>query len=165
MHETSDEHDFDFLIGRWDVAHRRLEKRLEGCDAWQEFAGTCSMQRTLGGRGNVDDNVIEMPGAPYRAVTLRAFDAAKRLWAIWWLDGRHPHRLDPPLVGAYEDGVGTFFADDSFEGRPIRVRFLWTLTRTASPQWQQSFSADGGTTWEPNWTMRFVRSAGTPRPT
>jgi hypothetical protein len=39
------------------------------------------------------------------------------------------------------------------------VRFDWTdITRT-SARWQQSFSFDGGRTFEPNWIMEFVRIA------
>jgi hypothetical protein len=26
-----------------------------------------------------------------------------------------------------------------------------------SPEWEQAFSADGGKTWETNWTMTFAR--------
>lgn len=156
---TGRERDFDFLVGVWRVSHRRLVRRLGGSADWETFGGTCAGQSTLGGRGNMDDNVVELPAGIYRAVTLRAFDTATGLWAIWWLDGRSPHRLDTPVVGGFENGVGTFYADDSFEGRPIRVRFRWTETQTASPHWEQAFSADGGATWEINWTMRFTRVA------
>ncbi len=147
---------FDFFHGRWRVAHRRLKSRLSGCTAWEEFVGSCVVRPLLGGAGNVDDNVIELPAGAYRAVTLRAFDPRTMRWSIWWLDGRDPHQLDTPVVGEFEDDVGAFYADDRFEGRAIRVRFLWTQTRTASPRWEQAFSEDGGATWETNWVMQFT---------
>ena len=65
--------------------------------------------------------------------------------------------IDVPVVGRFVDGVGTFLAEDTFEGRPIVVRFLWTRTDTPSPRWEQAFSEDGGTTWETNWEMDFTR--------
>ena len=156
--DDSNEHDFAFLAGRWRVLHRRLGERLAGSDEWQEFDGTCAMQTILGGRANVDDNVLNLPSGTYRAASLRAFDGGLKRWSIWWLDGRAPHRLDVPVVGGFEHGVGTFYADDTLDGRPIRVRFRWTDTRTASPRWEQAFSADGGTSWETNWTMTFQRT-------
>jgi hypothetical protein len=159
MTDLSSAHDFDFLAGRWRVLHRRLRERLAGDDRWQEFEGSCAMERVLGGLGNVDDNVIDLPGGAYRAVSIRSFDPGTRRWAIWWLDGRDPHRIDVPVVGAFEAGVGTFYADETFKDRPIRVRFRWTETRTDSPRWEQAFSPDAGKTWETNWTMRFVRAA------
>jgi len=150
--------DFYFLMGRWRVSHRRLAKRLAGCVDWQAFDGTCVAQPTLDRQGNVDDNVLNLPGGTYRAVSLRSFDPGSRRWAIWWLDSRDPHRLGPPVVGHFQGGVGTFYADDSFEGRPIRVRFRWTGTGSASPCWEQAFSADAGASWEINWTMTFQRA-------
>jgi hypothetical protein len=118
------------------------------------------MHLLLGGHGNVDDNVLDLPAGSYRAATLRTFDANTRRWAIWWFDGRQPHAVDRPLVGGFDDGSGLFYAEDQFEGRAIRVRFRWLETRSGAPLWEQAYSADGGLRWEVNWTMRFRRSAG-----
>lgn len=152
-------HDFDFLAGHWHVHHRRLQQRLAGSHEWLEFGGSAAARLLMDGAGNVDDNVIELPDGAYRAVTLRAFDPATGLWSIWWLDGRRPAGpLDPPVRGRFEGGVGTFYADDTYEGRPIRVRYRWSGITRAACHWEQAFSADGGRTWETNWTMEFRRA-------
>ena len=151
--------DFDFFHGHWQVAHRRLKHRLVQFSDWEEFGGACSVQPLLGGLGNVDDNTIDLPGSPYRAVTLRSCDPSAGQWTIWWLDGRRPGFLDAPMVGRFQDGVGTFLGDDQWEGAPIRIRFLWTLPQPGMPRWEQAFSTDGGGTWETNWVMAFTRSA------
>jgi hypothetical protein len=159
-HDTmnaSTEKDFDFLIGKWHVQHRRLRDRLIGSDQWQEFDGTCAMATLLGGKGNIDDNLLHLPGETYRAASLRVFDPQTRLWAIWWLDDRRPHSLDVPATGEFDGGVGHFYANDSVCGRPIRVRFRWTGTDTATPCWEQAFPPDAGASWEVNWTMEFSR--------
>lgn len=156
--DHSNERDFDFLHGSWRVLHRRLRRRLADSDEWQEFDGTCTAQPILGGRGNMDDNLLNAPTGAYRAVSFRAYDTTTNRWAIWWLDGRTPLSLDVPVIGAFEHGVGTFYADDTLDGRPVRVRFRWTDTQASSPQWEQAFSPDEGKTWETNWTMRFVRA-------
>jgi hypothetical protein len=156
---TSTRHDFDFLFGAWTVRHRRLRERLAGCDDWQRFDGSSRAQPLLDGLGNVDDNVIELPGAPYRAATLRIFDESRRQWSIWWLDARHPQApLDPPMVGGFDgQGNGLFFAEDQINGRPIRVRFRWLDTLGERPRWEQAFSTDAGQSWEVNWEMDFER--------
>ena len=64
--------DFDFLVGSWKVRHRRLKERLMGSTEWEEFDGTCTMRPLLGGYGNVDDNVLHLPGGSYRGVGLRS---------------------------------------------------------------------------------------------
>lgn len=148
---------FDFLVGHWTVRHRRLKERLAGCTEWDEFPGTCSLRPLLDGQANVDDNVLKMPWGTYRAASIRAYDPATRQWSIWWLDSRYPRDLGTPVVGAFKDGIGTFFADDTLNGQPIRVRFLWTDITAAGARWQQAFSNDGGATWETNWIMEFKR--------
>ncbi len=149
--------DFDFLIGKWRVHHRRLKERLAGSDDWQEFEGTSELWKILGGAGTIDDNVIELPDGTYRAATVRALDPRTQKWSIWWVDGRTPGPLDPPMVGGFADGVGSFFADETFNGKPIRVRFLWSDITANTCRWEQSFSPDGGETWEVNWVMNFTR--------
>lgn len=151
--------DFDFLAGRWTVAHRRLRQRLAGDTCWEEFAGACESRPIVGGLGNIDDNVLELPAGTYRAATLRVFDPATGLWSIWWVDGRAP-RLEPPVHGRFQGGVGTFLGDDVLDdGRPVRVRFTWSGIAACAVRWDQAFSADGGATWEDNWTMCFGRTA------
>jgi hypothetical protein len=150
--------DFDFFIGSWSVAHHRLKERLAGCTAWEDFTGSCITQKILGGLGNMDDNIIGLPGGAYRAITLRAFNPATGLWSIWWLDGRNPASLDTPMVGRFQDGIGTFLADDTLAGKPIQVRFLWTMSNAGKPRWEQAFSPDRGQSWETNWVMDFTRA-------
>ena len=154
-------HDFDFLIGHWQVRHRRLKERLAGSQEWIEFDGTSVVQKILGGFGTFDDNVIGFPGGPWRGASLRSFDRASGQWSIWWLDSRMPlGPLDPPVRGGFVDGTGTFLADETIDGKPVRVRFLWSRVTSTTCRWEQAFSADSGLTWETNWVMDFARTRG-----
>lgn len=156
-HSNTSPADFDFVIGSWDVAHRKLKERLANCHEWIEFAGTSQTSKVLGGYGNVEDNVLELPEGTYRAVALRSFDSLKRTWAIWWLDGRTPSSIDTPVIGAFSEGVGLFYADQVFNGMTICIRFTWTKITDNALRWEQAFTADAGHTWETNWTMDFTR--------
>jgi hypothetical protein len=151
-------HAFDFLVGQWQVRHSRLKERLAGSHEWVEFDGTSRNFPLMGGWANSDDNVLEMPGGEYRAVSLRSYDAQTGEWSIWWLDSRFPSGpLEPPVKGRFENGVGTFYADDTLRGKPIRIRFIWSQITPTSARWEQAFSPDGGKTWEVNWRMDFQR--------
>jgi hypothetical protein len=154
---TSGAGDFDFFVGAWRISHRQLKERLAGSSEWLAFGGSCVTRQLMAGAANVDDNVIDHPHGSYQAVTLRSYDAQADSWSIWWLDGRFPGRLDVPMVGRFDNGKGVFYAEDRFNGLPIRVRFLWHAD-PASPRWEQAFSADGGATWETNWIMDFERA-------
>jgi hypothetical protein len=154
---SSTRSDFDFAIGDWTVKHRRLKERLAGCDDWVEFDGTMSTRKILGGDGNLEDNFLDLPGDPYRAIALRSFDPLTLHWSIWWLDGRNPTHLDIPVVGGFAAGKGLFYANDQLDGQPIKIRFTWFASRP-EPRWEQAFSNDDGVTWETNWTMDFYRA-------
>jgi hypothetical protein len=150
-------HDFDFLAGRWRVQHHRLKDRLAGSDEWQRFEGTSTAWALLDGAGNIDDNILEAPTGTYRAISLRSYDPRADRWSIWWLDGRNPGLLDPPVVGGFANGIGTFIGEDTFDGRPILVRFRWSDITGTTCRWEQAFSPDDGATWEVNWVMELTR--------
>ena len=148
---------FNFEIGKWTVRHRYLNERLADSHNWLDFEGTSQTWATMGGHANVEDNHIDRPGGAYRAMAIRAYDPGTETWAIWWIDGRNPHHLDPPVKGRFHNGVGTFVCDDTFNGKPIKVRFIWSKITPNAAHWEQAFSPDGGKTWETNWEMHFTR--------
>jgi hypothetical protein len=149
--------DFDFLMGLWRCRHRYLARRLADCQHWLEFDGTCAARKILDGYGNTDESDIRRPESPYKAITVRTFDPTSGLWSIYWSDSRTPGRLTPPVVGRFENGVGTFYGDDACEGQAVRVRFIWSGITPRSARWEQAFSVDGGRHWENNWQMDFTR--------
>lgn len=148
---------FDFLLGSWRVAHRRLKARLAGSKEWEEFPGTLHVRPILHGLGNVDENVLEAPAGQYLATSLRVFDVGAGQWSVYWIDGRG-EGIDKPVVGTFEGLTGRFYSDDEFEGRPIKVRFTYRNLGPVRASWDQAFSADAGLTWEVNWTMDFART-------
>lgn len=158
-------HDWDWLIGNWDVWHRRLKERLAGSKDWQEFNGKSALWLALNGLATIDDNIVELPGDTYRGLTVRTFDPATRQWSIWWVDGR-TSRIDPPVVGKFDGDSGTFAGNDTLRGQPIIMRFRWLDIHSARPHWEQAFSPDDGKTWEVNWENFFTRTSpkATPLP-
>ena len=153
--------DFDFFMGIWKCRHRYRVRRLVECHDWIEFDGTCAARKILGGYGNADESEIGLPGNHYRGMSLRTWDPERRLWSIYWLDSRQPAHLAPPVRGGFQETragrLGTFLGDDEFEGRPIRVRYLWSRITAGTARWEQAFSLDEGNTWETNWIMDFTR--------
>lgn len=146
--------DFDFLFGRWVVTHRKLRARLAGNHEWYTFAGTLDVAPILGGIGNFDCNVLDDPAGRYEAHSLRLFDPGARKWSIYWLDARAPS-LDAPVVGRFAGHRGEFFADETFRGRPVRVRTTYEKVGARRARWTQAFSIDRGASWEENWIMDF----------
>jgi hypothetical protein len=149
--------DFDFFMGIWNCRHRYLAHRLSDCHDWIEFGGTCAARKVLDGFGNVDESDIGLPGDRYRAMSLRLYDFDRDRWTIHWYDSRRPGRPFAPIAGRFAKGIGTFYGDDEWQGRPIRVRFVWSRIAAGSARWEQAFSLDEGNSWETNWIMDFNR--------
>jgi hypothetical protein len=152
----SDVSDFDFWPGEWEIHNRRLRERLAGSDEWEEFEARGTAWKILDGHGNADEYRTEHEGG-FVGMSFRFFDPETRLWSIYWADSRRAGLLDPPVLGSFEGDVGVFEGDDTFDGKPIRVRFTWSGVTTPTPRWEQAFSEDAGETWETNWEMEFSR--------
>lgn len=158
---TDGRHDFDFLAGTWQVRNRKLTDMTDpDCAEWVEFDATGWMRTTLGGLGNVDTfSVPHLPnGKSYEGMSLRLFDPEAGLWRIWWASDAAPGHLDPPVSGRFENGRGVFHGEDVIAGRPVKVRFDWTVIDADTATWEQAFSWDEGATWLHNWRMSFTRT-------
>jgi len=156
-------HDFDFLIGDWTVHNRKRLAVLKNDDRWERFDAVSHVHALAGGVGNTDD--YSAPGwrPGYVGITFRVYDPRSGRWSLYWVNNRgggiDPTTgvFDPPVVGRFEGDEGVFEADDHWEGRPIRVRYTWRRIDARHAHWEQAFSADGGRSWETNWTMAFTR--------
>lgn len=147
--------DFAFIAGEWDSVQRRLVTPLSGADDWYEFPATLRCQLALDGNATFD--VLSSPQQGLEGITLRLYDPDEKVWRIWWASAATGGKLDVPVVGGFTGDLGTFECDDTYRGTPVRVRYRWSDTRSDHPRWEQSFSTDGGTTWEVNWTAVFTR--------
>jgi len=147
---------FDFLVGTWRGTQRKMVKPLSGNDEWESTDGTLTSYSLFGGAANLDE--VNLPGFGFKGISLRLQDPETQEWSIYWVNSRNGKLALPPVVGRFDErGVGEFFSDEDYEGRPIRVRYRWSdITETAA-HWEQAFSTDGGETWETNWVADFTR--------
>ena len=155
LQATGTVRDFDFFMGSWNVHNRRLRKRLADSDEWDEFEATSVARPLLDGLGNEDEFRTDHDGG-FIGMSFRFFDPVEKRWSIYWADSRRTGVLDPPVFGTFDGDVGVFEGEDTFAGEPILVRFYWSGVTTPTPRWEQSFSDDGGASWEPNWVMEFT---------
>lgn len=156
---AGDLHDFDFFVGDWTGANRRLKQRWVGSDDWDEFPNTLTCGSQLGGVVNLDYHV-HFPTKGWSGMTVRAFDVESRRWSLYWINSR-TGKLFPPVVGGFSGDHGEFFGDDTDEGRPVKVRFRWTKHRPGAARWEQAFSLDGRA-WETNWVCEHTRVSERP---
>jgi hypothetical protein len=154
--ERSSEHDFDFLVGAWQIRNRKLKEPLTGRDEWHEFPATQNCRQILQGLGDFDIFSTELDGKPFEGFTLRLFDPKTRLWTIYWADSA-AGKLDGGKVGSFDGDLGEFFSREVVDGKPVVVKFHWDKRKPEAPIWSAAYSADDGQTWEWNWHAYFTR--------
>jgi hypothetical protein len=156
------EHDFDFVVGTFKSHVRRLQKPLTGSTTWTDWKGTVSNRKVLGGRGNLEEIELDTASSHLEALTLRLYNPATRLWSLYWSNARQGVLARPPSVGGFKDGRGEFYDQETWDGRVILVRHVFSDIKPDSYRFEQAFSADGGKTWEANWIADVTRVPSLP---
>jgi hypothetical protein len=148
--ERDGQHDFDFNIGTWKTHLRRLEKPLSGSTTWLGYEGITVVRKVWGGRANLAELEADGPAGHLQVLSLRLYNPQARQWSLNSASSRGG-TLSVPTVGEFRDGRGEFYDQEVFNGRMILVRNIWSSITADSCRFEQSFSDDGGKTWEVNW--------------
>jgi hypothetical protein len=144
------QHDFDFDIGTWKTHLRRLVHPLTGSTTWVELEGTTVVRKVWNGRANLAELEADSPSGHLQVLSLRLYDPQSHQWSLNAANS-NSGTLGTPTIGEFRNGRGEFFDQESFNGRTILVRNVWSDITADSCRFEQSFSEDGGKTWEVNW--------------
>lgn len=143
-------HDFDWEIGTWKTRLRRRLHPLTGSTTWADYEGTTVVRKVMDGRANLVELVADGPAGRFEGLSLRLYDPHAHQWSLNFANVASG-LLARPAKGGFHDGRGEFYNEDDLDGRAILVRFVISDITADSARFEQSFSADGGRTWEVNW--------------
>lgn len=149
-------HDFDFEIGTWKTHLKRRLRPLTGSNQWVEYDGTSVVKKILNGKANLVELVVDGPAGHIEGLSLRLYNPEARQWSLNFANV-NGGQLTPPSIGEFKNGRGEFYNQDTLNGRSILVRFIISDITPTSCHFEQSFSDDGGKTWEPNWIATDTR--------
>lgn len=150
------QHDFDFEVGTWKTRLKRRQNPLTGSTTWIEYEGTSVVRKVWDGRANLLELDVEGPAGRIEGLSLRLYNPESGQWSLNFSNSR-VGTLTPPVIGGFRDGRGEFFGQESLNGRAIFVRFVITPVDPDTYRFEQSFSDDGGRTWETNWIATDTR--------
>ncbi len=150
LEQRDGQHDFDFEIGTWKTQLSRLLHPLTGSTTWVEYTGTSVVRKVWDGRANLVELDVNGPAGRIEGLSLRLYNPESRQWSLNFSNSKGG-TLSPPVIGEFKNGRGEFFGQETFNGRAIYVRFVISDITPTSCRFEQSFSVDGGTTWEANW--------------
>jgi hypothetical protein len=150
------QHDFDFEIGTWRTDLKRLVKPLTNSKEWVECHGTTVVRKVWNGRANLVELTADCPGGHFEGLNLRLYNPESHQWSLNFASA-NSGTIGVPSVGEFHDGRGEFYDQETYDGRAVLVRFIITRPSPAVARFEQSFSIDGGKTWEPNWIATDTR--------
>ena len=152
-------HDFDFLIGDWKAHVRRLPDRLNNSDTWDVYDGISNHHKLLDSNANFEQFEVTSTDKKLhiKEQTLRLYNRATRQWSIYPVNLDNGTLDTPPVVGSFSGKRGEFFHQETLKGRTILVRYVWLDLSPNSARMEQSYSPDGGKTWEVNWICELSR--------
>jgi hypothetical protein len=151
------QHDFDFLFGTWKFHLKRRLNPLSGSDNWVEYDGIDFARKVWDGRANVDELELDGPTGHIEGLTLRLYNPQSHQWSLYWANGKAGVIGGPPNVGEFDNGRGEFLCQDTYKGRLVLVRYVWSDITPTSAHFEQSYSDDGGKSWEANWITDQTR--------
>ena len=151
------QHDFDFEIGAWKTQLRRRLRPLTGSTTWVEYQGTTVVRKIWNGRANLVELEVDGPPGHIEGLSLRLYNPQSRQWSVNYSNSASG-TMSQPVIGEFKNGRGEFFGQDFLNGRAILVRFIISDITPDSCHFEQSFSDDGGKTWESNWIATDTRA-------
>ncbi|HEY1889156.1 MAG TPA: hypothetical protein VGG63_02025 [Steroidobacteraceae bacterium] len=144
------EHDYDFNMGHWSTRIRAVENPLSAPGVWSNLQGTHVVYRVWGDWANIGQLEVDGPGGHIEDMALRTYDRKTHQWRVYFANSK-TGTLDPPMVGEFKNGVGTFVFLDEMEGKTVLVRNVWSDITSKSCHQDWAISTDGGKTWIPTW--------------
>ena len=146
------QHDFDFNIGTWKTHTRILLHPLTGSNDWVEVNNTVHVRKIWDGRAQLE----EIKAEHFDGGTLFVYNPQAHQWSQYFVDSA-VGVPSQPRTGEFKNGRGELFGQESFNGRNIFVRFVWSKITPDSHHVEQSYSDDGGKTWQPNFVATLTR--------
>jgi hypothetical protein len=150
------QHDFDFDLGTWKTHVRRLIHPLTGSTTWTEYEGTTVVRKVWDGKANLAELDADGPSGHLEVLSLRLYDPQAHQWSLNTANSKGG-TISVPTIGEFKNGRGEFYDAEPINGRSVLVRNVWSDVTASSCRFEQSFSDDGGKTWEVNWVAVDTR--------
>ena len=150
------QHDFDFHFGTWKSHIQRILDPLSGSTKSIELNGTVTVRKVWGGRAQLEEIEADGPNGHWEGLTLFLYNPQAHQWSQSFVNSKDG-ALTVPSVGSFKDGRGELFAADTFNGRAILVRGVWSDIKPDSHRYEESYSDDGGKTWAPAFIATLTR--------
>lgn len=112
----------------------------------------------MDGYGIMDEYESVTPSGLYQGLGLKLFNPNINTWSIYWTDNTYsPSSVIPQVTGSFVDRASSFEGQEQFNGKPVRLRFIWKDIQENSFTWQQAYYDSLNQNWEINMISKYER--------
>ena len=155
------QHDFDFNIGVWHTHIRRIPDPFSDPGTSVELNGTVTVRKVWGGRAQMEEIEADGPKGHWEGLTTFLYNPQSHQWNQAFIDSKEAVG-SAPLIGSFHDGRGELFSEDTFKGKTILLRGVWSDIKPNSHHFEESYSNDGGGTWHAAFIADLTREKEAP---
>jgi hypothetical protein len=149
-------HDFDFNIGVWHTHIKRIADPFSAPSDSMELNGTVTVRKVWGGRAQLEEIEADGPNGHWEGLTVFLYNPQSHQWSQSFINSKMA-ALNSPTIGSFNNGRGELFSQDTFNGKSILVRGVWSEITPDSHSYQESYSADGGKSWSAAFIANLTR--------
>jgi hypothetical protein len=138
-------HDFDFAHGKWHTHAVQVRDPFEGGTHTVTLDGTKTSRALWGGKAWVEEIEADGPDGHWEGMTFFVYNPTSHQWSQTYVDGGG--EMEAPTIGSFRNGRGEFYGVETYKGRNVLVRGVWSDITKDSHHYDISLSDDGGRTW------------------
>ncbi|HLJ86731.1 MAG TPA: hypothetical protein VKZ53_07895 [Candidatus Angelobacter sp.] len=120
------------------------------------LAGTVSVRNVWGGRAKLEEIETDGPNGHWEALTLFLYNPQSHQWSQNFINSKRGV-LATPLIGSFKDGRAEMVSTDTYQGKSILVRGMWSDITPNTHRYEEAYSDDVGKTWLTAFSANLTR--------
>lgn len=147
-------HDFDFSLGTWHTHARRILDPFGDQSHAETLDGTVTTHKVWDGRAWLEEIEADGPNGHWEGMTLFLYNPQSGQWSQSYA-GSDDGQISS-TVGSFRNGIGELYSTETYRGRQIMVRGVWSGITADAHDYVISYS-DGGRSWFPAFIAHKTR--------
>lgn len=150
-------HDFDFNIGTWHTHIRRVMDPFSPTSESIELNGTVTVRPIWNGKAELEEIEADGPNGHWEGMTLFLYNPESHEWSQTFANNKMG-APDSGNIGYLTDGRVELYGHDTFQGKSILVRAVWSDIKSDGHHYTESYSNDAGRTWHTSFNAELTRT-------
>lgn len=148
-------HDFDFNVGVWHTHIRRHLDPFSALSETIELDGTVTVRKVWGGKAELEEIETDGSKGHWEGLSFFLYNPQSHQWSQSFINSQIGELS--ALTGEFHDGRIELFSGDTFKGKSILVRGVWSEIQPDSHRYTESYSDDGGQSWKESFNAELTR--------